>query len=82
MANNSSAILQYGRVGFNILLFSESKFCEFISKEMVDSLPVLRKADLFFYEMDSTDCKDIWSDFIYDYGDGCLKLIAETVKEN
>lgn len=82
VANNSSAILQYGRVGFNILLFSESKFCEFISKEMVDSLPVLRKADLFFYEMDSTDCKDIWSDFIYDYGDGCLKLIAETVKEN
>ena len=82
VANNSSAILQYGRVGFNILLFNKSGFCDFISKEKLDLLPVLHKADLCFYDMDATGCKDIWSDFIYDYGDGCLKLIAETVKKS
>ena len=79
VANNSSAILQYGRAGFNILLYDKSSFCRVISKERLDMLPIVRKGDLCFYDMDARDCKDIWCDFIYTYGNDCLRLISKEI---
>ena len=81
VAHNSSAILQYGKAGFNILLYDKSDFCKFISKEKLDSLPVVLKGDLCFYNMDARSSMEIWCDFIYSYGDECLMLISKTLDE-
>lgn len=82
VANNSSAILQYGRVGFSILLFRKSGFCNFISEERLSSLSVVHKGDLSFYNMDRKSCKAIWSDFIHNYGNECLGIISKTIAQD
>jgi hypothetical protein len=79
VANNSSAILQYGRAGFNILLYDKSSFCRVISKERLDMLPIIHKGDLCFYDMQAKNSIDIWKDFIYCSGDNCLRLILKSI---
>jgi hypothetical protein len=79
IGNNSSVVLQYGRLGAEVLLFNESFFapsCHFDGKPM---LPKIIIDELSFIHIDYEASKLFWNYYIRSFGDECLANIASEV---
>lgn len=80
VANNSSAILQYGRAGYSVLLYDKSSYCKYFTQDELGAFPITKRRALSFYELDKSSSEDFWCSFIYKYGHECLELIASSVR--
>ena len=79
VGNNSSAVLQYGRTGYDILLYSDSNFNIYDDNMIPALINVLDIDELKFLEIDSNLAIDFWGHYICHSGDDCLNLIANEV---
>lgn len=79
--NNSSAVLQYGRAGFNILLFEGSDFCCQCDRDLIERVSLVTKGELRFLNVGGKIALEFWSHYIENFGANCLAAITNEVLE-
>lgn len=79
VGNNSSIVLQYGRLGAEILLFNKSYFLSYHKNKNGAPLPFLELKGFKFFHIKSPENQSFWNNYINCFGNDCLNNIAEQV---
>jgi hypothetical protein len=78
VANNSSAILQYGRAGYRVLLLEDSDFIKFAPAKILETLSRVKKDAMTFIDI-KAESSVFWNLYIVNYGDSCLSAMKSVI---